>query len=123
MADIKPPTPRKLTLAEKIRRAREFKHEVGGFTFTLRRPTECEWYDTVVGTGSTARFLPFIIGWDGVREMDILPNADPHPMPFDEITRDEWLSDRSDLFGPLVSAIFDAFNAYREAREPTEKKS
>jgi len=108
-------------LADKIRKAREFKFEVGGHTFLLRRATEVEWYDTIVGTGSTARFLPFVIGWENVRECDILPNADPHPVEFTPQLRDEWLSDRSDLFGPLVTALFDSFNDYREQRKALEK--
>lgn len=31
-----------MALVDKLRRAREFQVETGGFTFTLRRPTDVE---------------------------------------------------------------------------------
>src|SRR5438128_700032 len=92
-------------LAAKMRKAREFTLEVGGFTFTLRRPTETEWVDNVSGAGTTERFLPFVVDWSGVKEMDMINGGDPHPLPFDRDVCREWLRDRSDLYGPIISAI------------------
>ena len=89
----------KLTLAEKMRKAREFTREViaepasGGdpksYKFKLRRPTEVEWFDVVVGTGSSGRFLQFIIGWEGIVESDVIKNGDPHSLEFSASVRDE----------------------------------
>jgi len=116
------------TLSEKIRKAREFTKEVGGHSFTLRRPTEVEWFETVAtrpdgSNASTARFLPFIIGWSNVIESDVLNGGDPHPLSFSESVRDEWLADRSDLFGPLITALMDEFVAYNEKRQALTKNS
>jgi len=119
-----------VTLSEKIRRAREFTHEVGGFKFMLRRPTEVEFFDVFVGTGSSGRFLPWVIGWDSdkkstthVKESDVLVGGNPHPLEFNAKVRDEWLADRSDLFGPLITAMFDEFTKYNERRRELEKNS
>ena len=110
-----------LTLAQKVRKAREFKVVVEPFTFIVRRPTEVEWFDHIVGAGTTARFLPFVVGWEGVKELDIIAGGDPHPLPFDADVCAEWLSDRSDIYGKIIGAINEAFQAHSEARETVAK--
>lgn len=94
--------------------------DVGGFTFTVRRPTDIEMI-ALQGTGTVARLLPFVIGWDGVKEIDIIPGGDPHPVKFDRETCDEWLSDRPDLLGPLVEQIMDLYRSHVDALGATAK--
>ena len=75
-----------MALVDKLRRAREFQVETGGFTFTLRRPTDVEWLELVESGKSTARtVLAYIVGWEGVKEIDLIPGGDPHPLPFDAV--------------------------------------
>lgn len=107
-------------LVEKIRKARETKVEAGGFTFVVRRPTDVEMME-LRGTGSVARLFPFVVGWEGVKELDLIPGGDPHPLAFDADVCTEWLSDRPDLFGPLVEQILSSYSKHAEALEAAAK--
>lgn len=108
-------------LAEKIRKSRESVVEAGGFQFTIRRPTDMEMLD-FAKTRDPKHLLRFVVGWDRVRELDLFPGGDPHPAPFDPEACYEWLSDRADLFSPVVTAITDAYRAHKSALEDAEKK-
>lgn len=108
-------------LLDKLRRAREFKVEAGGFTFTLLRPTDVEWLE--MSSQNTARaILPFVIGWEGVKELDLIPGGDPHPLPFDRDACGEWLLDRIDLLPALIDAFVKGYEAHLAARADAEKK-
>lgn len=109
-----------MSLADKIRKGREQKVEVGGFTFVIRRPTNIEMLE-LRGHGSMGRMLPFIIGWEGVKELDIIPGGDPHPLQFDPDVCAEWMSDRPDLLTPLVSAMVTSYHAHLEKLGDTVK--
>lgn len=109
-----------MSLAEKIRKAREFAVQSGGYSFTLRRPTDVEMLE-LQGRGSVARLFPFIVGWSGVKELDIIPGGDPHPLDFDADVCREWLSDRADLLGPLISAVLGSYTKHAEAQGETVK--
>ncbi len=107
-------------LLEKIRKAREQKVEAGGFTFTVRRPTDLEMME-MRGTGSVGRLLPFVVGWDGVKELDVIPGGDPHPIAFDADVCKEWLSDRPDILGPVVEKLMQAYDEHIKAVEGAAK--
>ena len=107
-------------LLEKMRRARAFKVEAGGFTFILRRPTDVEWLE--MSAQNTARaLLPFVIGWEGVKEIDLIPGGDPHPLPFDRDACGEWLADRIDLLPALIDAFIKAYEGHLTARAESVK--
>ena len=99
------------TLVEKLRKAREQQVTVGGFTFTVRRPTDVEAL-ALRGATSMRDLMPFVIGWDTVREIDVLPGGDPHPLAFDVDVAAEWLADRPDLLTPLIDAIHEQYRAH-----------
>lgn len=108
-------------LAEKLRKARETMVPVGGFEFTIRRPTDLEAQRLRVAV-SPGELIPFVVGWDKVREMDVLPaGGDGKPLPFDAAVCFEWLADRPDLLGPLVTAIGEAYKAHTATLETVEK--
>lgn len=108
-------------LVEKLRKARERTVEVAGYTFTVRRPTDVEAQRLRV-ISSTAELIPFVVGWAGVKELDVLPSGgDGHPVPFDPDVCREWLSDRPDLLQPLVDAIVAAYREHTAELEAGEK--
>lgn len=107
-------------LVDKIRRAREQQVPAGGFTFTVRRPTDVEMV-AIARSGDVTAWLPHVIGWEGVREIDVIPGGDPHPLEFNAAVRDEWLADRPDLLGPLVDAMAKAYEAHAAALGDTAK--
>lgn len=109
-----------MSLVDKIRKARESRVEAGGFTFIIRRPTELEIHELV---GKPIRaLLPFVVGWEGVRELDIIAGGNPHPLEFDAEACAAWLEDRIDLVAPLSKAIHDSYSTHAEKRE-TERKN
>lgn len=107
-------------LADKIRKARETPVEVGGFTFTVRRPTDIEMFE-LQGSASAGRLLPYVVGWSGVKELDLIPGGDPHPLAFSADVCAEWLADRPDLLGPLVAAIVESYSKHAEALDLAAK--
>jgi hypothetical protein len=112
-----------MSLVEKIRKARESVVELGGFKFTLRRPTALEVIEIRVSDQGRGRaVLPYVIGWEGVTTLALgLPGGDSHPLAFDPTVRDEWLTDRLDLLQPLADAVFAAVAAHEATLEDAKK--
>lgn len=110
-----------MSLAQKIRKARESRVEVGGYGFLIRRPTALEMME-INGKPRGRAYLGFVIGWDGVTQLDLIPGGDPHPLEFDADVCAEWLTDRLDLLAPLTNAIDAAYEAH-EARLEGAKKN
>lgn len=107
-------------LLNKLRKAREQIVEVGGFKFTIRRPTDLEMIE-LGAHGSSARLLPFVVGWEGVKELDIIPGGDPTPAPFDADVCADWLSDRPDLWGEIASEIVGSYRKHCKDLEALAK--
>lgn len=107
-------------LADKIRKARESVVPVGGFDFTIRRPTDMDMLEFNKAREPSG-LVKFVVGWDKVKELDLIPGGDGHPAPFDADACAEWLSDRADLFVPLVNAIVESFQAHKSRLEEAEK--
>lgn len=107
-------------LAEKMRKARQSRVEAGGYTFVILRPTP-EDIAELAGKITLASLKQFVVGWDGVKELDLIPGGDPHPLAFDADACCEWLADRPDLMGPVGDAILAACTKYSEALRAREK--
>lgn len=109
-----------MSLVDKIRKARETEVEAGGFTFVIRRPTGLEVAEmSAVSRGRAV--LPYVIGWKGVREIDVIPGGDPHPLAFDAEVCAEWLGDRLDILAPLATQVFESYAAHLKAIEEQKK--
>lgn len=109
-----------MSLAEKLRRAREIRCEVGCFIFLVRRPTDLEMLE-LHGKKFGRAVLPFVVGWEKVSELSMLDGGTPHPLDFDADACTEWLSDRLDLLGPLVDRVIEAYEAHAKALEDAAK--
>ena len=107
------------TLVEKLRKAREQQVTVGVFTFTVRRPTDIEAMG--FNDATLLRMIDFVVGWDGVNEIDVLPGGNPQPLKFDAAVAREWLADRPDLLLPLSDAIVNLYRAHAAALEDAKK--
>ena len=107
-------------LAEKMRKAREVRIEVREHVFIALRPTDLDMLE--FRDGITPRtLLRFVTGWEKVRELDLLPGGDPHPLAFDAAVCAEWLADRPDLLRPLAEAIMDGYARHVAALEAVAK--
>lgn len=101
-----------MSLAEKLRKAREVKVEVSGFTFTVRRPTDLEMIELQKQSAARA-ILPFIVNWEGVSELSMFDGGTPHPLPFDSSVCAEWLQDRLDILSAIVNSAFKAYEDHQ----------
>ncbi len=108
------------SLIDKIRRTREQRVTAGDFTFIVRRPTDLEIAQRG-GELSADALLRYVIGWEGVREADLVPGGDPHPVPFDTLLCAEWLADRLDLLVPIGDGIRELYAAHRQAQDAAVK--
>ncbi len=96
-----------MSLIEKLKRARESTVEVGGFTFTVRRPTDLEMFEH--RNMGPRELLKFVVGWAGVKESDLINGGDPHPVTFDQDLCAEWLSDRAELLSAVAGRVRQAY--------------
>lgn len=103
-------------LADKIRRTRESKVTVGDHVFIIRRPTELQWAEEAETLDARA-LLKYVVGWEGITEMDMMPGGAAHPVEFSEQAAYEWLSDRLDILMPLATAIVENFARHLEAKD------
>lgn len=109
-----------MSLADKIRKARETRVTDGKFTFVVRRPTDLEMLK-FAQSKDPAELLRFVVGWEGVTELDLYPGGGPEPVPFDPESCREWLSDRIETFGKITDAVMSAYEAHQKAQGLAEK--
>ena len=109
-----------MSLVEKLRKARQRNVEVGGYTFTVRRPTDIEAME-MRGVTGIADLLPFVVGWKGVKEIDLIPGGSAIEIAFDPALAREWLADRPDLLQPIVESIMEGYRAHVAALEGAAK--
>lgn len=111
-----------MSVAEKLRRARQITKEIGGFSFTLRRPTDLEMLELRHAT-TPRNFIRFVVDWGPVSELDLgVPGGDPHPLAFDAEACAEWLADRPDLLVPIYEKILELYEAHAARLGAAEKK-
>ena len=108
-----------MSLIDKIRKAREQDVKVGGYTFTVRRPTDIE--AMAMHGQPLERMLRFVVGWRGVNEIDLIPGGSAVQVDFDADLAVEWLADRPDLLEPITAAIRDASRAHVKSVEDVTK--
>lgn len=107
-------------LAEKMRKAREVRIEVREHVFVALRPTDLDMLE--FRDGITPRtLLRFVIGWEKVRELDLLPGGDPHPLDFDAEAMVEWAADDPEIFSALVNGITGAYAEHQQKRADAKK--
>ena len=92
-----------MTLAEKIRRAREREVTVAGHVYTIRRPTDedVQFRKIEPGLGLVKKY---VIGWD-FKELDLVPGGSPDPVPFDPIAWAEHVADKPAIWEELANEI------------------
>ncbi len=108
-----------MSLADKIRKSRETKLDVGGYKLRIRRPSDIEASSMTYETHREAieGILPFVIGWDDVKEIDLIAGGAPDPVPFEQEIFREWIYDQPTLWAPLVDGVLAAYKAHRERME------
>lgn len=109
-------------LIKKLRAGRERVVTVEGFQFRYRRPTD---YEIVQMRGEYVNnadvAVRFVVGWDGVRECDIVKGTSDAPAEFSTELFREWCHDHPEFWSPLREAIMSAYLEHTAAREAAEK--
>lgn len=108
-------------LSERLRAKRESWITVGEFEFKIRRPTKLEvqkWpkefhYGDIV--------MAFVVDWKGVTEKDVFGGDNITPLAFETDLWSEWVSDRQDLWVPLMLKITEQIESYRAEKEEQAK--
>lgn len=109
-------------LVERLRAARETWVEVDEFRLRLRRPTQAqvlEWE----GLSAHQFVARTVVGWEGVREIDVLPGGMPTPLEFDAELCAEWIADNPRRLNRVMAALNDAVRQRQEELGLVEKKS
>lgn len=110
-------------LIDKINKAREQIISLDGFDFTIRRPNDLEVYE-LRGKGARQADLlgKYVLNWDGVKEMDLIPGGTPKPVPFDTALFIAWVGDRPQIFLPLTERIVEAYQQHEAELAEALKK-
>lgn len=113
-------------LAERARKAREFRETFDGFRLVLRAPNAAEVARHVeAGRDDLAYAEQFVIGWEDVTEADlpeVFPSGGEAPVPFDRDLWREVLGARMHLWGPVVRALLERYQAQRDEVAAREKQ-
>lgn len=101
------------SLIEKIKKAREQRVDAGGYSFTIRRPTDMDML-TLRNQAPTQGDIMhrYVTGWSGVLENHVVPGGSSDQVPFDSDLFIEWVSDRPELWRPLTDAIMQSYEAH-----------
>jgi|CXWL01.1.fsa_nt_gi hypothetical protein len=110
-----------MSIIDKIKAARLTQIEAGGFTFTIRRPTALERLK-LTGANSESLLKDFVVGWSGVKEIDLVPGGTDVSVPFSAELFSEWVVDQPQLWNPIVDGILEAMKAHDARLQDDEKK-
>jgi hypothetical protein len=110
-----------MSLIDKIRAARLTVVEIGKFKFTIKRPTDIERLTLKNSTHETL-FKSFVVGWDNVKEIDIISGGTSIDVPFEPDLFVEWTADKPELWEPIFDALMDSMKRHDQARVALEKK-
>ena len=112
-------------LLEKLRKSRQVNIEIGGFTFIVQRPTQVDFNsiprekgDYLDGGKKKTGYFPvveptirqFVVGWQGVKEIDLIPGGDSIPAEFDAEVLVEWLKDKQAVWSALAVEIWKSYS-------------
>lgn len=110
-----------MSLIDKLRKARETAVEVEGFRFTIRRPTDQEAINlrdiTFIEVAQR-----YVVGWSGVKELDLIPGGDPREVSFDSDLWREWCADHPEFWQPISTAVMNSYQSHRNEQDEIKKK-
>ena len=107
------------SLIEKMRKARETRLAIAGVNLTIRRPTDLESTELrFSGTREAVKGISrFVVDWDGMREIDLVPGGEDKPVAFDRELFELWLEDQPEAWEILVNGVLAAYKAHAKKHE------
>lgn len=74
-----------------------------------------------MGQADTQELLRYVVGWQGVQEIHLVPGGSAVDVPWtDEVGR-EFLADRPDLWAPIVDAVLATYTEHVAALDDAAK--
>ena len=112
------------SLIERIRKARQTRVEAEGFVFLCRRPTDLEMIELQASKKVKQGDIldRFVIGWEGVKELDIVSGGDSELVEFSAELFSEWIADRPSLWSPISEVVINVDKAHQARLSESEKK-
>lgn len=106
-----------IQLLEKLKQARQSRVQCGEITFIITRPTDQDMaYANRVNLGQKEIFSKFVIGWEGVKEIDIIDSGDSTPAEFSPELFASWIEDKPDYWQPIAQGVKEAYKKHVEKR-------
>ncbi len=98
-----------MSLIERIREERKFKHQIGNITFTIQIPKINYFVKNLQNEELTGDEViqENIINWEGTTENDFFGDGSDTPVPFDREILTEYLSDRPQIVTELFSKLIE----------------
>lgn len=114
-----------MSLVDRVRASRRGNVKLNGKTFIFRRPTDEDYYFTLIDSEIkiTEIIRRFVIDWKGFTELDFDAGGTHGNVEFDSVLFSEWLADQPEIWVPLADAIIGAYNSHNQKRVDAEKKS
>lgn len=110
-------------LIARIRRARESRVEVDGFTVTVRRPTDAEMAEFGrLDASSFDIIAEAVVGWEGVTENDIAGGGGTDAVPFTRALWREVAADHRPWWDPIAKAVMESYEEHQRALADAAKK-
>lgn len=104
-----------MSLIDKLKAARQSTVSAGGYSFTIRRPTDMEVMTLQQQATQQGDILRrFVVDWSGVQEADIIPGGLNIAVAFETELFMEWVADQPALWSPLADAVIAAYHAHVE---------
>lgn len=109
-------------LIERIRKARQIAVKVGEITLTCRRPTDLEMLEMRIEKVTQGDILKrFVEGWDGIKELDLVPGGTGVKVEFSRELFAEWVSDHPESWAIITDAVVQGYKQHESALENSAK--
>lgn len=106
-------------LLDRLQKARQRKVDAGGFSFTIRRPTDLQ-MAKLAGKDAYELVLQYVVGWN-LKEIDVVPGGDSIDAEFSAELWQSWIEDHPDLWLPLIEEIKKLYAEHAKLVEDSAK--
>ena len=108
-----------MSLIDKLRKSRQINVESKGKLFIVRRPTDLEMIDLQNSGGLTQGDIikRFVCGWEGIKELDIIPGGTGEMVKFDSELFGEWIQDQPEHWSPITESIVTSYKKHKQKLE------
>lgn len=109
-------------LIERIKKARQTTVKIGEITLICRRPTDLEMLEMRTDKVTQGYILKrFVDGWEGMKEVDLVPGGTGDAAPFSPELFAEWVSDHPESWATISDAVVQGYKQHEATLEASAK--